>query len=111
MFNWTCGVKTIAVPCAEKHSRCTLLFEAFAIDVLQASQSIQSAALLLGVARMLKNRLDRILTWFSSPISNGTSEDFNSRIQAIKSAARGFRSFEDNRIRILFYCGNLSLKP
>jgi transposase len=47
------------------------------------------------VARMLKNRLDRILTWFSSPISNGTSEGFNSRIQAIKSAARGFRSFEN----------------
>ncbi len=58
------------------------------------------------VARMLKNRLDRILTWFSSPISNGTSEGFNSRIQAIKSAARGFRIFEHYRIRILFYCGN-----
>jgi transposase len=45
----TCGVKTIAVPRAEKHSRFTLLFEAFAIDVLQASQTIQSAALLLGI--------------------------------------------------------------
>ena len=45
----TCGVKTIAVPWAEKHSRFTLLFEAFAVEVLQASQSIQSAALLLGV--------------------------------------------------------------
>jgi len=63
------------------------------------------------VARMLKNRLDRILTWFSSPISNGTSEGFNSRIQAIKSAARGFRIFGHYRIRILFYCGKLSLKP
>jgi len=60
---------------------------------------------------MLKNRLDRILTWFSSPISNGTSEGFNSRIQAIKSAARGFRIFENYRIRILFYCGKLRLKP
>ncbi|MFN9035900.1 MAG: helix-turn-helix domain-containing protein [Planctomyces sp.] len=39
----------MAVPWAEKHSRFTLLFEAFAIDVLQASQSIQSAALLLGI--------------------------------------------------------------
>ncbi len=45
----TCGVKTIGVPWAEKHSRFTLLFEAFAIDVLQASQSIRSAALLLGI--------------------------------------------------------------
>ena len=63
------------------------------------------------VARMLKNSLDRILTWFSSPISNGTSEGFNSRIQAIMSAARGFRIFGHYRIRILFYCGKLSLKP
>jgi transposase len=45
----TCGVKTIAVPWAEKHSRFTLLFEASAIDVLQASQNIQSASLLLGI--------------------------------------------------------------
>ena len=45
----TCGVNTIAAPWAEKHSRFTLLFEAFSIDVLQASQSIQSAALLLGI--------------------------------------------------------------
>ncbi|MBL9176777.1 MAG: transposase, partial [Verrucomicrobiaceae bacterium] len=35
----------------------------------------------------------------------------NSRIQAIKSAARGFRSFANYRIRILFHCGRLDLKP
>ena len=63
------------------------------------------------VARMLKGRLDRILTWFRSPISNGPSEGFNSRIQSIKSAARGFRIFEHYRIRILFFCGKLNLKP
>jgi transposase len=63
------------------------------------------------VARMLKNRLDGMLTWFSSPISNGLAEGFNSRIQSIKSAARGFRIFEHYRIRILFFCGKLSLEP
>ena len=62
------------------------------------------------VARMFKGRLERILTWFTSPISNSTSEGFNSRIQAIKSAARGFRIFEHYRIRILFFCGKLDLK-
>lgn len=62
------------------------------------------------VARMLKGRLDRILTWFASPISNGPSEGFNSRIQSIKSAARGFRIFEHYRVRILFFCGKLDLK-
>jgi hypothetical protein len=35
----SCGVKTIAVPLAENHSRFTLLFKAFAIEVLQASQT------------------------------------------------------------------------
>src|ERR1700748_1098640 len=32
-----CGVKTVAVPWAGKHCRFTLLFEAFAIEVLKAS--------------------------------------------------------------------------
>jgi transposase len=54
------------------------------------------------VGRMLKTRLDRILTWFAAPISNAVAEGFNSRIQAIKSAARGFRLFAYYRIRILF---------
>jgi len=59
---------------------------------------------------MLKTRLDRILTWFASPTSNAVAEGFNSRIQSIKSAARGFRLFEHYRIRNLFYCEKLSLK-
>ncbi len=60
---------------------------------------------------MLKIRLDRMLTGFSSPISNGPAEGFNSRIQSIKSAALGLRIFEHYRIRILFYYGKFSLKP
>lgn len=63
------------------------------------------------VARMLRRRVDRILTWFRHPISNGTAEGFNSRIQSIKSNARGFRAFHNYRLRILFYCGKLDLKP
>lgn len=45
-----CGVKTIAVPWAGKHSRFTLLFEAVAIKVLLASSSVQKAAELLGLS-------------------------------------------------------------
>jgi len=63
------------------------------------------------VARMLKDRLDNILTWFRHPISNATAEGFNSRIQSIKSNARGFRNFTNYRTRILFFCGKLKLKP
>ena len=44
-----CGVKTIAVPWAGKSSRFTLMFEAFAIEVLRASQSVQAGALLLNL--------------------------------------------------------------
>jgi transposase len=35
----------------------------------------------------------------------------NSKIQHLKSSARGFRSFANYRIRILFFCGKLSLYP
>ncbi len=45
-----CGVKTISVPWGEKHSRFTLMFEAFAIDVLQCAGSVKAAAALLGLS-------------------------------------------------------------
>lgn len=63
------------------------------------------------VARMLKGRLASILSWFRHRITNGAAEGFNSRIQSIKSSARGFRNFGNYRTRILFYCGKLDLKP
>ena len=63
------------------------------------------------VARMLKRHLDRILSWFRHHISNGMAKGYNSRIQSIKTAARGFRNFANYRIRILFFCGKLNLLP
>lgn len=42
-----CGVKTVAVPWAGKHSRFTSMFEAFAIKVLQAASNVNRAAELL----------------------------------------------------------------
>lgn len=45
----SCGVETIALPWAGKHSRFTLLFEAFAIKVLNACSNVQRAATLLGL--------------------------------------------------------------
>lgn len=44
-----CGVKTITVPWAGKHSRFTLMFEAFAINVLQSCANVSRAATLLGL--------------------------------------------------------------
>lgn len=63
------------------------------------------------VAVMLKNHLEGLLSYFRHCVTNATSEGFNSRIQSIKSAARGFRSFANYRLRILFYCGKLDVIP
>lgn len=63
------------------------------------------------VAVMLKKHLAGLLAYFRHRITNATNEGFNSRVQSIKSAARGFRSFANYRVRILFYCGKLDLLP
>lgn len=63
------------------------------------------------VAAMLKRRLPNLLTYFRHRITNAAAEGFNSRIQALKSAARGFRHFQNYRTRILFFCGKLKLTP
>jgi len=61
------------------------------------------------VAKMLKKRLGNLMTWFRHRISNGPVtppwEGFNSRIQSIKSAARGFRNFANYPTRVLLFCG------
>jgi transposase len=61
------------------------------------------------VARTLKKHLDGLLNYFAYPITNAASEAVNSRIQALKANARGFRSFENYRTRILFFLGNLNM--
>jgi transposase len=63
------------------------------------------------VARTLKTYLLHLLTYFQHPITNALTEGFNSKIQAIKADARGFRRFENYRTRILFFCGKLDLFP
>lgn len=63
------------------------------------------------VAKMIKRHLDNILTYLKHRITNAVAEGLNSKIQQIKSAARGFRKFENYRIAILFYCGKLDMYP
>lgn len=62
-------------------------------------------------ARMIKSHLDNILTYFKHRISNAAAEGLNSKIQTVKSNARGYRSFEGFRTSILFYCGGLEMAP
>jgi transposase len=61
--------------------------------------------------KMQKRHLSGLLSYFRQRVTNAVSEGFNSRIQSIKSAARGFRAFANYRARILFYCGTLDLGP
>jgi transposase len=61
--------------------------------------------------KMLKRHLPHLLSYFRHRITNAVSEGFNRVIQALKYAARGFRSFANYRTRILFFCGKLDLKP
>ena len=63
------------------------------------------------VAKMLNKHLTNLLTFFRHCITNASSEGFNSVIQSLKYAARGFRSFGNYRTRSLFFCGRLDLKP
>ncbi|MGN6137249.1 MAG: helix-turn-helix domain-containing protein [Aureliella sp.] len=53
-----CGVKTVEVPWVGKHSRFTLMFEAFAVQVLQDCGNIKRAAALFrsGALRVVDRR-------------------------------------------------------
>ncbi len=63
------------------------------------------------VSATLKAHLPNLLNFILHPITNGLAEGMNSKIQAIKSSARGFRNFFNYRTRILFFCGSLQLHP
>lgn len=66
---------------------------------------------MIDVARLLKRHLPGILAYTKHRITNASAEGFNSKIQMIKSIARGFRSFPNYRTSILFHCGRLNLYP
>jgi transposase len=62
-------------------------------------------------ARMLKARLENILTYLKLGITNAASESLNSKIQWVKYTARGFRNFQNFVTSIYFHCGGLELAP
>ena len=63
------------------------------------------------VATMLQKHLPGLLNYLKHHVTNAVTEGFNSKIQMLKSCARGFRSFGNYRIAILFHCGKLQLHP
>ncbi|MCR4311988.1 MAG: ISL3 family transposase [Candidatus Uhrbacteria bacterium] len=66
---------------------------------------------MIDVARTLKRHLDGLLAYVEHRITNAVTEGLNSKIQAVKASARGFRSFVHYRIAILFHCGKLEMFP
>ena len=63
------------------------------------------------VADLLDKHAEGLLNYIHHPITNAASESQNSRIQGLKTAARGLPKFESLRSRILFFLGKLSLHP
>jgi transposase len=63
------------------------------------------------VAAMLKEHLEGVWAYFEHRVTNAVSEGLNSTIQMLKHRARGYRSFANLRIAILFHCGGLELHP
>ena len=62
-------------------------------------------------AATLKRHLTNILTYCRHRITNAVTEGLNSKIQAIKKLACGFRNFEHFKTAIYFHCGGLDLYP
>jgi transposase len=62
-------------------------------------------------AKTLKRHLPNLLTYIRHGITNATSEGINSKIQAVKLMACGYRNREHYKTAILFHCGGLDTEP
>lgn len=63
------------------------------------------------VADMLKSHLEGLLAVIEHKATNAIAEAINSKIQALKTSARGYRTFNNYRNAILFFFGGLDLYP
>ena len=66
---------------------------------------------LTAVAEQLQEHLTGVLSYLEQHVTNAQGEQLKSEIQAIKTAARGFRQFAGYRRAILFFLGGLDLCP
>ena len=62
-------------------------------------------------AKTLKRHEAGLLSYFAHPITNAGAEGLNSRIQAIRVSARGYRNREHFKTAIYFHLGGLQLYP
>jgi transposase len=66
---------------------------------------------IIDAAKTLKRHEAGLLSFFAHPITNAGAEGLNSRIQAIRVSARGYRNREHFKTAIYFHCGGLQLYP
>jgi len=66
---------------------------------------------MIEAAKTIERHYENISNYFQHRITNAVAEGLNSKIQLIKSGARGFRNFDNFRVAILFHCGGLKLRP
>lgn len=65
----------------------------------------------IDAAHTLKRHEAGLLSYFEHRITNAAAESLNSRIQAIRVQARGYRNRENFKTAIYFHCGGLQLYP
>ena len=65
----------------------------------------------VAVARLIKRHYDGVMAFFSHRLTSATAEGINSRIQAIRVQARGYRNRENFKTAIYFHLGGLELYP
>jgi transposase len=63
------------------------------------------------VANMLKKHLAGLTAYIKHKATNAVAEAMNANIQLVKARARGYRTFDNFRIAILFFHGKLMLNP
>jgi len=65
----------------------------------------------IDAAYTLKRHLCGLLSYFAHRITNAGAEGLNSRVQAIRVQARGYRNRENFKTAIFFHLGGLALYP
>ena len=63
------------------------------------------------VAKMIQRHYDGVMAFFAHRLTSATAEGLNSRIQAIRVSARGYRNRDHFKTAIYFHLGGLDLYP
>jgi transposase len=87
-------------------SNCLSFFKDWYINVVDSE-----IKQMVSVADTLLRNLGGIVNAALSKLSNSMAENLNSKIQIVKSVARGYRNISAYRNAILFFNGNLELAP